>query len=97
MADGERLLWHEEVWLSTALLRALRLGCPVSDLDVPSRVRVRGDEDLKVYTASFDNDGRVLAIYWLRNNVRGEVQRFEQLNRSKFVSVALEVINLDSL
>ena len=45
-------IWHEEIWLSTAVLQAIRTGRIPPEL--PARVQAQVETDLKHYTAVFE-------------------------------------------
>lgn len=68
------LVWHDDVWLSTATQQALRDNRVPEGMGAATK---RVEEDMRSYQATFhETTGDVMGISALRPNVRGVVKRF---------------------
>jgi len=83
-----KLVWHAEVWMSTATQAALREGAAATAL-LPSKFRNKVTEDMRKYRAVFNEAGEMpISIAIRRNNTwlevpppSARVQMIEQAHR----------------
>ena len=82
-------VWHEEVWLSTAVQQALR-GWPALP-QLPRRVREKVDADLEIYTAMFDDRTAAPLVIWKTvTQPDGSKTRFEVPPPSQRLAMIVE-------